>query len=585
MTQPNEANADATVIAENLLAMHASRFRILRCLGSGGMGDVHLAEDSKLRRLVAIKSIRPDMCKDEEIRKRIERECLLHAKIGAHPHIVTLFDRLEDGDRINLVMEYVDGETLQQLLERTASQGKRLSWKDGITIACQCLDALARIHSQGIVHRDIKPSNIMVIRDDSGEYCAKLMDFGIARPQAEDEQSMLLTKEGAGGPGTPIYMAPEQIDPSTFGPVTYATDVYAMGVMLYQIVSGKPPFLGSLTEIFNGHLNLSPPPPDLHNDPTIPPGIIPIINRALSKKPSARFPSARAFKDELQRLLVKTDASAAEIYDRTMPSTQADPNKTLSAAALESTEAERGATMLDAGKTGGIRAKTSGINVPLFLVGAAVALAVLLIAVAGYFWLTKESPEKSTVTTPTEQAPASEKPAKPTVETGPSTQPGEPSGPIVAAQPSPAPAEPVVATGEPPKDTPWTYIGAASTQGTLPPDTSLPAGQDLSATLPPASPSESHDSGPSIMGTFQELRQQKLSEPPTASTASSEPSTSSSSAGTTEPPPPPPQPKPKPSPTKPSSHSTGGTTESQKPQTQQDNGDWTVIRKEEHKVQ
>lgn len=385
----------------------SGRFKVVRTLGSGGMGDVHLAEDSKLQRLVAIKTIKEDLCQDEEIRKRIERECLLHAKIGSHPHIVTLFDRLEDGDRIELIMEYVEGETLHDRLDMHAKAGTRLPWKQGVTIATQTLEALSRIHAQGIVHRDIKPSNILLARDDSGGYCAKLMDFGIARMATDDEKATMLTQEGTGGPGTPVYMAPEQIDPATFGAVSPATDVYAMGIMLYQILSGKPPFLGTLTEIFGGHLNKTPPPLEVGDDPVRPQVFRGVIEKALAKRPADRYESAKEFREALLQIM---EGSGAEqpAGGKTMPvGTAHDPNRTLTAAeAGAQAVAAGGGTMLDTSAGKPARSKMG------LIIGAVVGIGVLglVVAAAGAYFAYNRfiGPAEPTETSPvTEQVEAS----------------------------------------------------------------------------------------------------------------------------------------------------------------------------------
>ncbi|MDX9975625.1 MAG: serine/threonine-protein kinase, partial [FCB group bacterium] len=302
-----------------------SRFVFKHSLGVGGMGEVYLAEDSSLRRPVAIKTIRPDLSRDPEVRKRIERECLLHAKVGPHPHIVTLYDKFEEGDRLNLVMEYVEGETLQQYLERNQKSGTVPPIEEAVGIAVQVLDALARIHAQGIVHRDIKPSNIVLVKDDSGGVCAKLMDFGIARAQDEDFASRL-TQESGSGPGTPLYMAPEQIDPQAFGDISPATDVYAMGIMLYQMTSGEPPFTGSITHIFNGHLRSAPPSLRERARGRVPEMLAEIVECALAKSPSGRFSTAKAFREELLRVSISVGGTPSPCD--TMPSRGSAPAST-----------------------------------------------------------------------------------------------------------------------------------------------------------------------------------------------------------------------------------------------------------------
>lgn len=297
---------DGPSVSEELQTMESlsrslagGRYRIMRLLGAGAMGSVRLAEDTALHRRVAIKTVKDEVARNVEIRKRIERECLLHAKVGPHPNIVTLFDKLEFDDEMHLVMEYIDGETLQARLERNAEMGIVLPPSESILIASQVLDALARIHAQGIVHRDIKPANIMLTYNESGAVCAKLMDFGVSRFAEDNEQLSRLTTTSNGGPGTPLYMAPEQIDSKTFGEVSYATDVYAMGIMLYQLLSGKPPFRGTLTEVLNGHLNMPVPPIVVRLDGVLPETIEGLLRRALAKKTCDRIQSASAFRDEL----------------------------------------------------------------------------------------------------------------------------------------------------------------------------------------------------------------------------------------------------------------------------------------------
>lgn len=282
----------------------SQRYRVLRQVGSGGMGEVFLAEDTVLPRHVALKTIKPRLAGDEELRKRIERECRLHAKIGTHPHIVTLYDRIEADGQICLIMEYVDGGTFQDMLQIHARQTRRPPWRDGVRIILQILDALARIHALGIVHRDIKPENILITRDERSRICAKLLDFGIARLQDPLDRSTNVTRDGASGPGTPLYMAPEQIDSRHFGSPCPATDTYAMGVILYQILAGKPPFEGTLTEVFAGHLS-APVPVIEQSDPDVPATLFTVLHKALSKQPLDRFSNASEFYDalvETQRL-------------------------------------------------------------------------------------------------------------------------------------------------------------------------------------------------------------------------------------------------------------------------------------------
>jgi LysM repeat protein/predicted Ser/Thr protein kinase len=359
---------------QNAIGGPASRYQVKRCLGSGGMGDVYLAEDTELHRLVAIKTVRDALRDDEEIRKRIARECLLHAKVGPHPHIVTLFDKLEEEGRLQLIMEYVDGETLQAHLARLAEEKTVLPLHESVHIIAQSLEALSRIHGTGIVHRDIKPANIILARDEHGTVTAKLMDFGIARAAEAGETTTPITRTGSGGPGTPLYMAPEQIDSRTYGAVSPATDIYAMGVLLYQLVSGAPPFDGTLTEVLNGHLNLPVPPLDLDSLGSDAEFLSEAIERALAKTPSDRFPSAKAFQDEL--------ASLSVLQGTSVDATQKMAFAAQTMAAQPRSDAiGKGATVLPNGA--GPSASPKSLPMKL-VVGVAVVVAVAALGVAGW---------------------------------------------------------------------------------------------------------------------------------------------------------------------------------------------------------
>jgi eukaryotic-like serine/threonine-protein kinase len=548
------------------------RFRILKKVGAGGMGDVYLAEDTALRRNVAIKTIRPELCKVDEIRKRIERECVMHAKIGSHPHIVALYDRLEQNGQINLIMEFVEGEDLQVLLQKHADAGTRLPWRDGIRIATQTLDALSRIHAQGIVHRDIKPSNILVTRDDSGDLCAKLMDFGIARAQVEEDHMTALTREGTGGPGTPLYMAPEQIDPSTFGAISVATDVYAMGVMLYQIVSGHPPFTGSLTEIYNGHLNQQPPPMSDAGG-RVPLAFVELLRKALAKKPKDRLPTARAFRDELVKLLDMADKGEGIDMGRTVPAAAIDPSRTVVATGAEqsSVPVASGSTVLDTGTNPRARKKKSGVLVALVLVAVVMLGALAAVAAGGYVIYNKYIASGGDGTADTETAAGTE--TADGIDTAAGTTLADPTADIPSTQ----------------ADATDPVIDGAAIPPALPADSSLPTGlptgsqtlpttpDALAVTAQPDSPVDD-SAGSAMDALMQRLSEPPAEPPPTQTTTVSKPAT-----------PPPAEPKPEPaSPPKPTTVAKPEPEPEPDPPPKEDpppaDDGWTVIRKEDRKV-
>ena len=278
----------------------ADRYEFIRVLGTGGTGTVYLARDLLLKRQVAVKTILPALADNSEVRRRLDRECRLHAAIGVHPNIVTLYDKIKKEGRIYLVMEYVQGEVLTDLLSGNPDDDSTvLTVEDAVALVGQILEAIGCIHEHGILHRDIKTSNILVQQQVEGKNPAKLMDFGIARLEENDDKLTRLTQLNSSGPGTPAYMAPERIDPLTFGEDSPATDLYSVGVILYQLLSDGPPFRGTITEIFSGHLSR---PVDLSRlREGISPGLQGIIAKALAKRPEDRFPDARSFADALNR--------------------------------------------------------------------------------------------------------------------------------------------------------------------------------------------------------------------------------------------------------------------------------------------
>jgi len=299
------------------LSAKQPRFANERRLGAGGMGDVYLADDVVLRRRVAIKRVTAALLENPDIRARIERECLLHARVGAHPHIVTLFDRIEDEGETKLVMEYVSGQTLSEMIEERVYKGRILPIRTSLTVIDHILEALARIHAHEIVHRDIKPNNIMVTRDEHGDICAKLLDFGIARDNSNQLTALTMNQSS---PGTPLYMAPEQWDSVTFGEVSPATDLYAMGIMLYQMVSGHTPFRGTLTEILSGHTTKQPPAIELRNfDSKIASPIWTIIQKAINKNPRERFQTAREFRKAIQAVIATLPPIASGTTESDLP--------------------------------------------------------------------------------------------------------------------------------------------------------------------------------------------------------------------------------------------------------------------------
>jgi len=250
-------------------------------LGEGGMGVVYKGIHKDIEQTVAIKVLYPQYAKDENFRERFKREAKVQAKLH-HPNVVNILNYLEDEDgNMYIVMEYVGGGSLEDKM-RTG----KISLSDSVSVIIQVLNALSYMHSNGIIHRDIKPSNIMF-----ADSIVKVSDFGIAKPMSDKG----LTKTGA-IVGTVWYMAPEIIKGEAPTP---ASDLYAVGVILYQLLTGRTPFYGKTDfEVMKSHLEKEPQPPETLN-PNLPPGTWDLVKKALAKSPRERFSSADEFKQAL----------------------------------------------------------------------------------------------------------------------------------------------------------------------------------------------------------------------------------------------------------------------------------------------
>jgi beta-lactam-binding protein with PASTA domain/tRNA A-37 threonylcarbamoyl transferase component Bud32 len=271
----------------------ADRYRLLGRLGSGGMADVWCAEDSMLNRRVALKFLHPRFAQDEQFVERFRREASSAAGLQ-HPNVVGVFDRgTVDGSHY-IAMEYVDGASLKDLIERGLSVG------EAIEIVRQVLAGVKYAHQHGIVHRDLKPQNVLV--DASGR--ARVTDFGIARAGASE-----ITQTGS-VLGTAQYLSPEQAQGL---PVTAASDIYSIGVMLYEALTGRVPFdADSPVSVALKQVSERPRPPSELN-PEVSRALDGVVMRALAKDPANRFASAEEFSRALD--MAEADPSGAGLGD------------------------------------------------------------------------------------------------------------------------------------------------------------------------------------------------------------------------------------------------------------------------------
>jgi serine/threonine-protein kinase len=274
----------------------AQRYELLETLGSGAMATVWRAHDRRLGREVAIKVLSEQLASNESFRDRFEREAV-HVASLKHPNIVTVYDSGSEGDSYFIIMELVEGESLQTRLKKLRPY---MPLGEVSELGKQLLAGLSHAHSKGIVHRDIKPANILITNDGT----AKLADFGIARA-ASDLESFTATGSFI---GTPSYASPEQLGSR---PATPSTDLYSLGCVLYHCLAGHPPFEAELpVGVIAQHLDTNPLPLRQQR-PDVPPLLESVVLRALQKDPEQRFPSAEA----MDRSLAASDGpvgSAAE---------------------------------------------------------------------------------------------------------------------------------------------------------------------------------------------------------------------------------------------------------------------------------
>lgn len=289
--RPNAASGPAVVPAADEVdwtGQVLGQFRILHRLGSGGMGQVYLAEQTNLKRKVALKLLHSELASNERALVRFQNEAENVAR-ATHANIVQIYDIGKDNGVNWLALEYVEGRNLREFIEKKGTPELSL----GLHIMAQVASALQRASEFGIIHRDIKPENILLTK--KGE--VKVADFGLSRCFAEEAKQSVT--QSLVTMGTPLYMSPEQVERKT---VDTRTDIYSFGVTCYHMFAGTPPYRGnSPIEVAYQHVH-GEPPPLAEIRPDLPPVLCAILQRMMAKKPEDRYQSAREIMRDINQL-------------------------------------------------------------------------------------------------------------------------------------------------------------------------------------------------------------------------------------------------------------------------------------------
>ena len=278
-----------------MIAESIAHYRIIKKLGAGGMGEVYLALDTKLDRKVAIKVLQPDSLAEENLKKRLLREAQAAAKLD-HPNICAIYDVNEADSLTFIVMQYIEGETLAEKMER-----QPLELSTALAIAEQAAEGLAEAHAHGIVHRDLKPQNMMIT--PRGQL--KILDFGLAKQMRSSDSvdfeaptATLLSTPGH-VVGTMPYMSPEQLQGE---PLDARSDIFSLGVTFYEMLAGKHPFQDKSAAVTMSRIMLSDPIPTEQFHAQVSPELQALLNKMLCKDKAARYQNAEELLTDLRQL-------------------------------------------------------------------------------------------------------------------------------------------------------------------------------------------------------------------------------------------------------------------------------------------
>jgi serine/threonine protein kinase/HEAT repeat protein len=295
-TLPGTGYAPLDAQGDDFIGKELSSYRVISKLGQGGMGMVYLAQHAMIGRKAAVKVLKRELCKDQDVVERFYQEGKAVGQLR-HENIIDVYDFGKENDQVYFVMELLEGETLTARIKRGA-----IPFAEAYALILQIAEALKAAHEKGIVHRDIKPDNIFLLPKPGGPPKIKVLDFGLAKLTGNDQKERL-TQNGS-IMGTPHYMSPQQIDGAS---VDGRADIYALGAVIYEMFTGEPPFKGTTVgELLKGHL-FTPPPP-LRAEPTlqVPSMMGRVVAKALEKRLDTRYQSAQELIDDVKKATTDT---------------------------------------------------------------------------------------------------------------------------------------------------------------------------------------------------------------------------------------------------------------------------------------